>query len=258
MRSTRMVELALGAIGICAAVACSSSKGSSSAGSTASAVTTGSSTASAVTSGVSTGSGQSGGSYQLDPAVTSLRINADVASIDLTAQDDVRAISVRERLHGEATTTKEVSGSSATLTAKCPAGINFGAECSVTYTVTMPARIALTIDGAAGDVTVTGPLISATISTNAGRVEGTALGAGTYQVRTNAGKVNLTFAKPPDSVKVKTDIGQVTLTVPGSTKYAVTADTTVGSQDVQVDRDPSSPHRIDVSTSVGSITINKG
>jgi Putative adhesin len=85
-----------------------------------------------------------------------------------------------------------------------------------------------------------------------------AWGAGTYQVTTNAGKVGLTFAKPPDSVRVKSDVGEVTLTVPGNTKYAVTADATVGSKDVPVDTDPSSQHRIDVSTSVGSITINKG
>ena len=67
--------------------------------------------------------------------VTSLRIDGDAVSIDVTAQDSASAVTVREQLHGKATTTKEVTGSSATLTAKCPSGFSFGVDCSVDYTV---------------------------------------------------------------------------------------------------------------------------
>ena len=54
---------------------------------------------------------------QLPSTVTSLRIDGDAVSINVTAQDSASAITVREQLHGKATTTKEVTGSSATLTA---------------------------------------------------------------------------------------------------------------------------------------------
>ena len=269
MRCTQLAGLSLTAVAVVvAAVGCSSSTHASSthaptspvasAGSTAAAATPASSAATSPGStGTSTAPSQPGGGYQLTPAVTALHVNAPVASIDVTAEDGAAAVSVREQLHGGASTTHAVTGSSATLTAHCPAGISFSV-CRVDYTVTMPARVALTVDGSAGDVTLTGPLTTVTISTDAGKVNGTALGAGTDQVTTSAGTVSLAFAKPPNSVTVKSDVGQVNLTVPGSTSYAVTTDTTIGEQHVEVDRNNSSPHRINVSTTVGSITISRG
>jgi len=210
------------------------------------------------TSESSRGPAPNGGNYQLPSIVTWLRIDGDAVSIDVTGQDSASAITVREQLHGKATTTKDVTGSSATLTAKCPSGFSFGVDCSVDYTVTMPARITLNVDGTAGDMKVNGPFANATISTKAGRVLGTSLGAGTYEITTNAGQVNLKFASPPNSVKVKSDVAEVALTVPGGTKYAVTTDTTVGIKNVEVEQDSSSTHRLDVTTTVGAITIDKG
>jgi hypothetical protein len=238
-----MVGISLSALLVIAVAACSSvSNGRAPTGTSAS----------------SSGSAQNGGNYQLPSTVTSLRIDGDAVSIDVTAQDSASAVTVREQLHGKATTTKEVTGSSATLTAKCPSGFSFGVDCSVDYTVTMPARITLNVDGTAGDMKVNGPFANATISTKAGRVLGTSLGAGTYEITTNAGQVNLKFASPPNSVKVKSDVAEVALTVPGGTKYAVTTDTTVGIKNVEVEQDSSSTHRLDVTTTVGAITIDKG
>jgi len=57
---------------------------------------------------------------------------------------------------------------------------------------------------------------------------------------------------------VKSDVGEVVLTVPGGTKYAVTTETTVAVKNIDVDQDSSSTHRIDVTTTVGAVTINKG
>ena len=210
------------------------------------------------TSASSSGSVQNGGDYDLPTTLTSLRIDGDAVAIDVTASDSAKIITVRERPQGRATTTKDVTASSATLTAKCPSGISFGIDCSVDYTVTMPAQVTLIVDGTAGDMKLVGPFANATISTKAGRVQGTSLGAGTYEVTTNAGQIKLQFAAPPNSVKVKGDVGEVTLTVPGGTTYAVTTDTTVGIKNVDVDQDSSSSHRLDVTTTIGAITINKG
>jgi hypothetical protein len=245
MRLPLMVGLSLSTLIVTAVAACSSTTGSGT-----SAPTTG--------PGSSSGPPPNGGNYQLPSTVTSLRIDGDAVSIDVTAQDSASAVTVREQLHGKATTTKEVTGSSATLTAKCPSGFSFGVDCSVDYTVTMPARITLNVDGTAGDMKVNGPFANATISTKAGRVLGTSLGAGTYEITTNAGQVNLKFASPPNSVKVKSDVAEVALTVPGGTKYAVTTDTTVGIKNVEGEQDSSSTHRLDVTTTVGAITIDKG
>jgi Putative adhesin len=218
---------------------------------------TGSGPAAPPGSGNPTASTQIGGAYQLDPAVTTLRVNADAATVNLTAQEGAAAISVTEQVHG-ATTTKAVNGTNAVLTSRCPEGINFGNSCRVDYTVTVPAQVTVDIEGAAGDITLTGPLTNATVNTSAARITGTNLGAGTIQATTNAGQVDLTFATAPASVQVKTDAGQVTLTVPGADKYNVAVNTTIGTQDVSVDKDPSSTHRIAVTATIGAVTIKKG
>jgi hypothetical protein len=240
-----MLRLILCGVGVSAAVAgCSSA--SSGTGSPAAPASANSGAASS-----------NGTTYQLDSAVATLRFKADAATIDLTAQEGAQAISVTEQTRG-ATTKNEVSGSSAILTSSCPQGISFGDACRVNYTVTVPTRVALDIDGAAGDITLKGPLANAIVNTNAARITGTGLGAGTVQATTNAGQVDLSFAAAPTSVSVKTDAGEVTVTVPGAEKYNVTVSTTIGSENIAVDKDPSSQHRIDVTTTIGAVTIKKG
>jgi Putative adhesin len=243
--SVRNVGLGVSAVAISCVVACSSTSGSSSGNPAAPAT------------GNPTASSQNNGSYQLDPAVTALRFNADAASVDLTAQEGAKAISVTEQTRG-ATTTKEVTGTSAVLTSRCPDGINFGDSCRVEYKVTIPARVAVDIEGAAGNIVLTGPIANATVKTTAARITGSGLGAGTIAATTTAGEVELAFAAAPTSVEVKSTAGSITLTVPGGEKYNVTVDTTIGSQDVTVDKDSSSSHRINVETTVGAVTVKKG
>lgn len=124
--------------------------------------------------------------------------------------------------------------------------------------MTVPARVAVDIEGAAGNILLTGPIGNATVNTAAARITGRGLGAGTFLVTTDAGAVELAFAAAPTSVQVKSTAGAVTLTVPGGQKFNVTVDITIGAQDVTVDNDPSSSHRIDVETMVGAVTVKKG
>src|SRR5690349_5193595 len=165
-------------------------------------VSTGSNTGGGGATGNPPAATQTRSSYQLDPSVTSLRINADAASVDLSAQDGATAISVTEQVQG-ATTTKEVNGANAVLTSRCPQGINFGNTCRVEYMATVPARVTVDVEGAAGDISLTGPLTNATVNTAAARITGNGLGAGTIKATTSAGQVDLTFAAAPTSVQVK-------------------------------------------------------
>ena len=74
-------------------------------------------------------------------------------------------------------------------------------SCRVDYKVTIPARVAVDIEGAAGDIMLTGPIRTATVKTAAARITGSGLGAGTFQVTTTAGEVQLAFAAAPTSVR---------------------------------------------------------
>ena len=244
--SVRNVGVVACGVAMSCVVACSSPSGSSS-GNPAAPASGGSSSASQGASG----------SYQLDPAVTALHFNADAASVDVTAQEGAQAISVTEQTRG-ATTTKEVTGTNAVLTSRCPSGIDFGDSCRVDYKVTIPARVTVDIEGAAGDIVLTGPIAKATVNTTASRISGSGLGAGTFQATTTAGEIGLTFAVAPTLVEVKSTAGSITLTVPGAEKYNVSVETTIGAQDVTVDKDSSSSHRINVETTVGAVTVKKG
>jgi hypothetical protein len=50
-------------------------------------------------------------------------------------------------------------------------------------------------------------------------------------------------------------VGAVELGLPSGTSYAVDVQTTVGSSDVSVQRDPASPHKVEVRTNVGAVKV---
>ena len=127
MSVVRIVGFVVCAVAISSVVACSSSSGSSSGNPPASA------------GGNPTPSSQNAGSYQLDPAVTTLRLNADAASVDLTAQEGAQVISVTEQTRG-ATTTKDVTvGLVTSTTAEIKSGL---AEGDTVITGTASDRVA--------------------------------------------------------------------------------------------------------------------
>jgi hypothetical protein len=63
------------------------------------------------------------------------------------------------------------------------------------------------------------------------------------------------FSAAPATVTATSDIGSVTLRVPGNVPYNVTTDVGVGSTKVGVSRSPTSQHAITASTRTGSVTI---
>ena len=89
----------------------------------------------------------------------------------------------------------------------------------------------------------------------AGAVEGTGLSGDTVVVQTQAGAMTLEFAEAPATVQATTELGAVTVRVPGNAAYAVDARTDVGSAKVSVRQDPAAPHKIAVKTQVGAVTI---
>lgn len=122
----------------------------------------------------------------------------------------------------------------------------------------MPSRVALTVNGKAGRVSLQRGPASADIRTTAGEVTGSQLGRGSYTVATKAGKVDLSFASAPALVRVKTTAGEIKVTVPGNASYRVKTSTTVGDRKVAVPNDPAAANVIDLSATFGSIAVRKG
>jgi hypothetical protein len=79
--------------------------------------------------------------------------------------------------------------------------------------------------------------------------------AGSSEEETQAGAMTLEFAEAPATLQATTELGAVTVRVPGTAAYAVDVRTDVGSSKVSVRQDAASPHKIVVKTQLGAVSI---
>lgn len=162
-------------------------------------------------------------------------------------------------------------------------------DCSVSFAVTVPARVPVTavstggeiivagaaganltsgggaveavgIDGplmtstAGGSLTVTGLTGALNAETGGGPLFAQGVAAATATVTTAGGDVQLGFVTAPDSVRVGTGGGAADVVVPWGT-YALTANSGGGPQSVGIATDPSAARSISVRTSGGALWI---
>jgi DUF4097 and DUF4098 domain-containing protein YvlB len=128
--------------------------------------------------------------------------------------------------------------------------------CSADLDVTVPPGVTLDLTTARGTLELDGPDTQTRLTTANGSVHVTGATTRRIDVSTAAGGVTVEFAAVPDDVVVRTAAGSVTIRVPDDgTAYNVTGSTSLGSRRITVPVDIDSKHRIDVSSSVGSVTV---
>ena len=196
-------------------------------------------------------------SYTITEPVTSLKIDNPVGNTEIEATD-TNTVSVTEQLRytgDPPQTSYPITGGQLTLSYTCPGVLDVN-SCSVTYVVKVPRRLAVQIDGKVGVTTLTGLAGQLTLTSSAGNIDATGLTSATVTARASAGTITLGFTAPPTTVDAQTQVGSVTVRLPAGTAYAVDAGSQVGSADVTVQRDPSSPHRITAHSQVGSVNVD--
>jgi putative adhesin len=192
--------------------------------------------------------------YDLPANVRSLKVDGEVGKVTVTAEAGTSKISVVENRSEHAEPTHTATGGDATLAYTC----SDDANCRVDYDITLPARVALDVDNTAGEVNLSGPMTQVVAKAEAGQIQGTELGGGSFDVSTDAGEIDLAFAAPPRSVKATTQVGNTNVTVPSGATYQINAEASVGDTSVDVPNDPSSNRRIEAKTDAGSISIKQG
>jgi hypothetical protein len=197
-----------------------------------------------------------GRSYNLPSSVKTLEVS-NQGTTQVTAVQSSSQISVVERPTGDVTSDHNVAGSTGTVSSHCPGGINIR-DCHMDYQITMPPSVALNVRGDVGLVRLQGGPARAQIQTDAGEVSGTGLGHGSYTVKTEVGRVKLTFTSAPTLVKVSTSVGAIDVTVPGNASYRVNASSEVGEKDVTVPSDATATSVIDLHAEVGTVSLHKG
>lgn len=223
--------------------------------------------------------------------VTSLDVQSYGASVQVTA-GPVRRVQVTETITysrqqggGPPAVTQSVSGGRLTLADPvCQV-----ANCSVSFTVIVPAGVTVAaasqggqvyVSGIAGAdldsgggpvgateikghltvVTEGGPLLIHGLTgplhadTGGGPLEADGVSAVAATVITGGGDARITFAAAPDDVRVSTDGGPATLAVPGG-PYAVTANSDGGPQLVGIATDPAAGRSITVTSGGGPLLI---
>ena len=195
-------------------------------------------------------------SYQWAGGVIRLQ-SADGDVVVRRGSSSTVAVSYREHFSFEEPTFHGVSSTSGlALTGKCPGGI-LGQNCSLDYTLLVPANAPLDLRIGDGNVTLDGVHGDVTIHAGDGQIRGSELAANTVTASLGDGSVALQWTLPPQRVAVSMGDGSIAVTVPtGSGPYAVTADRGDGSTDVTVPVDPAASRSLLLRMGDGSISVH--
>lgn len=192
--------------------------------------------------------------FTVSARVTTVVINGGSGSIDVTGSSR-STVSVSQRAFysdKSPNATHVLRGTTLTLSYTCPTEL----VCGVSYTVQVPADVAVSVSTGAGAVTLTAISGAVTARAAAGLITAVQLRSPVASFTSNAGGVVATFSVPPRSLTAKTNVGPVTLTVPGTVAYKISTHTIVGTSTITVRRSADSAHSISASSDLGSVSIN--
>ena len=195
-------------------------------------------------------------SFTIDRRVTTVIIEAGSGSVDVTAASrSTLAVSQQASYSTKPPVpSRTLSGTTLTLSYTCPVELT----CGISYTVAVPRGVAVRVSAGAGAITLTALSGSVSAQTSAGLITAVDLGAADASLKSDAGGIIATWLVPPRSLHASTDLGAITLTVPGSVAYKISTRTLVGTSTITVRRSASSPYAITTSSDVGSVSISPG
>ena len=192
--------------------------------------------------------------YTVTARVATLVIKGGSGSIDVTGGNRGTIGVSQHASYGKTppTATHVVSGSTLTLSYSCPPEF----VCGVSYDVQVPRGVAVRVSTAAAPITLTSLAGPVSAQTSAGLITAIGLSSPTATLKSNAGGIEATFSAAPSSVHATTNVGPISLAVPGSAAYQIDTHAYIGSSTVTVPKSAASRHVISASSDLGSITIS--
>ena len=193
-------------------------------------------------------------SFTIATRVTAVVIDGGSGSVDVTgsARSTVSVSQQATYSSKPPKATHVMHGTTLTVSYTCPAQL----VCGVSYQVQVPRGVAVSVSTSAGAVTLTSLAGTLNAHASAGLITAVDLRSPVATFKTNAGGVIATFSVPPRSLTAATNVGPISLTVPGSVAYRLTTHTFVGTSTVTVHRGSSPAHTISASSDLGSISIS--
>jgi hypothetical protein len=193
--------------------------------------------------------------YTVTSAVTTVVVNGGAGTITVTGSDRA-TVQVTEQVYYSHSdqppvTSHAVAGGTLTLSYSCPAQL----ACGVAYDVAVPRGMTVRASDHEGAIMLTSLSGPVTAQTTVGSIDATSLTSPRASLTSRVGPITVAFTAAPASVSASTNAGPITLRLPSSATYQVSAHTLVGPSIVKVPQNASSPHVISASSDLGPITI---
>jgi hypothetical protein len=189
-------------------------------------------------------------SYQVTTPVTTLIVNDGTGEVSITggATNTVSIVARIVYTGSRPSVSRSISGRTLTLGYSC-------ADCGVRFQITVPRSMNVTANTQAGQVSLAGLAGALDVKTGVGAIEGSDLSAATARFQAGTGLDAVTYTAPPRQLSATSQTGTVTVRVPSSVSYRVTADSQLGVVNVSVPRAASSGHVISASSITGVVTV---
>jgi hypothetical protein len=192
--------------------------------------------------------------YRISSPVSTVVVIGHVGNITVTGGSGP-SVSVTQQATYSKTppvTTRTISGKTLTVTYTCPSEL----VCAVAYVLQVPRDVAVQAQAGAGAIRLAGLAGNVTAKANVGLIDGTGLSGGSVSLTTDGGGITASFTAAPGTLAAVAHVGAISLRLPGTASYKVSADARVGHADVGVRQSSSSDHVITATTDVGAIKIS--
>jgi hypothetical protein len=192
--------------------------------------------------------------FTVSAPVTAVVIDGGSGSVDVTGTSGSTVSGSQQASYSgkPPAASHMLHGTTLTLSYTCPRELS----CGVSYNVKVPRGVAVSVSTSTGAVTLTALAGTVSARAAAGLITAVELSSPVASFTSDAGGVLATFAAAPRSLTATTNVGPITLTVPGTTGYLVAAHTVVGSSTVTVPRSGSPAHSISARSDLGSISVS--
>ncbi|MEU4230720.1 DUF4097 family beta strand repeat-containing protein [Nonomuraea sp. NPDC026600] len=130
-------------------------------------------------------------------------------------------------------------------------------SCSIDYKIEVPKGLQIGADAGSGNITMRQLTGQIEASAGSGDVDATGLGGKKIYAEAGSGDVEVKFAVVPDSVELESGSGEAILHVPDGA-YDVKTEVGSGEATVSVKKDPSSPHKVSLTTGSGDASVLPG
>jgi hypothetical protein len=160
--------------------------------------------------------------------------------------------------------TRHFSGPAPVISSKVIAGVlevrgqcprDSHRSCTVSFTVLLPRALPVQVNDALGTVRVddlSGPV---TVTDALGEIDGVGLTSPRASLTDDLGNISVAFTAPPAHLIASGQDGNVTVSVPTTAVYRVTAQAQLGSATVSVPTSPHAVHVINASSQLGNVTV---